>query len=1036
MKHRLVKKLTSFITAAAITASIAVMPVSVMAFNAPEADTGAAGEISNGGEWTIYASKAGQIKSNSGAIADVTQSAGVVEVTKDLRSAALQFDLSSKDKADKVIKSAKLRLTPMVSKTNLQQTVSVISNEFKDTTGEYPVAQFSVPRVGTDDFNTSADLKAITDVAEYPAALKSWQTDIDVTGEVVGADDTLSLHVVYATGNTNKTEYATCNAAANARLKEYKGTSNPVPFLYNDGATAYSKWVYPQIVLTYTDAADYTAAYHDFVTASTALSEAVVTAENVVSAPTASGGSTVTLESADETGLVIVENNKISYNPNYAGGATKANVRLTVTKGAASYSKIVQISVDAVVSYEINFDTTKNPLGEISVSVGNTTYTDGTAYAQAGNTVTVDGGANTGYTADVSVKKAADNSEVTVTDGSFIMPEEAVNVSVAYAKQSQYGTTRVAATNSISIQGGGNLQSPNLVIGADRITFVKFDLSGYNADIISEADINFTLTKNATLNTKAVFYVPNNDWSESRINKNFKLDGTNDTDISQFKYTSTAPTQAAVYEEDGIIIIATYHPDQSLSKVQISGSVKANDEVQEIKVESNQKAFVWTSLESMKPVSTKQITVPESAESTVSLLNGENHKALIVPNTDDASTAAEGILKDYYAASTGTQKTCTISVTDAVKTALKTNTDGIVTFMVYSAGGGNDVYSVNGAGSLAARPSITITESAEFLSDDDLITEIKTVNDLESFAAIVNGGNSYSGKTVTLANDLDLSEIYSSTSGKSWTPIGVEATGGLKSFAGTFDGQNHTVSGLYINDNDGVTLGLFGDVSGEVKNLTVTGTINGSSVIGGIAASCNGTITNCHSNVVITAQREAGGIVGTLANGGVVSDSDNKGNVTISNKETYAGGIAGHNIDGIVRSCNNSGKIENSLDGFRNKLGGIVGFLDNGVIEGSTNTGEIVSNATVASYTGDRSHNYVGGIVGYSSYGTITNSGNSGSVHNAVDYAGGIVGYLQSGDTVSGCTNNGNVSAETYAGGIVGFNRNSIVESCTDNSKG
>lgn len=73
----------------------------------------------------IYASKIGEITADSGNIKDVTDSNGVIEVTKEKHSAALQFDLSTKDKESKVIKSAMLRLTPMVSKTNLQQTVSL-----------------------------------------------------------------------------------------------------------------------------------------------------------------------------------------------------------------------------------------------------------------------------------------------------------------------------------------------------------------------------------------------------------------------------------------------------------------------------------------------------------------------------------------------------------------------------------------------------------------------------------------------------------------------------------------------------------------------------------------------------------------------------------------------------------------------------------------------------------------------------------------------------------------------------------------------
>lgn len=929
-------------TAAAMSVSFAVMPMPVMAFEAQAADNGAAGGISNGGEWSIYASKIGKIEADSGSIKDVTDTDGVVEVTKEKRSAALQFDLTSKDQADKIIKSAKLRLTPMVSKTNLRQTVYAIGNEFVDTEDETPIAQFDIPRVGSDDFNKDTELAAIETVEEYPAELSGWQTDIDVTGEVITAGDALSLHIAYGSGNANKAEYATCNMDNNGRLKDGK-----IPFLYNGGTTAYSKWVYPQLVLTYTNEAEYIAAYDDFVEASTTLSKAVVTETEAVFAPEVTGGSTVTLEAADEVGLVTITDNVVEYNPGYAGGATKANIKLTVTNGEASYSKVVPISVEAAASYEINFDSGKNPYGEIYVTVGDTVYKDGTAYAKEGDTVTVNAGANKGYNADITAKQY-DGGDIEVRNSSFTMPASLVNVSAEYIKP-KFGTSSVAAKSSISIRDNGALQSPDLVIGANRVTFVKFDLSGYNADVISEADLNFNLTKNATLNTKAVFYVPNNDWSESNISKNFCIDGTSATNISAFCYGE--------------------------------GEV-------------------------------------------ISLLNGENHAALIIPDADDASTAAEGVLKDYYVASTGTQKTCTISITDAVKNAVKKSEDGIVTFMIYSAGGGNDVYSVNGAAGLATRPSLTITESAGFLPDNELVTEIKTVADLEAFAAIVNGGNSYEGKTVALEEDIDLSEAYNE-SGKSWTPIGAETTGGLQSFAGTFEGKNHTVSGLYINDSNGIILGLFGDVSGAINDLNVTGKITGSSVIGGIAASCDGNITNCHSSVDITAQREAGGIVGTLANGGVISDSSNSGNIMLLNKETYAGGIAGHNIDGVVRSCSNSGKIENDLNGFRNRLGGIVGFLDNGSIEDSTNTGEVISEATDASYTGDTTQNYVGGIIGYGSYCTVKGSSNSGYVYNAVPYAGGVAGYLATG-TLHNCSYDETVNSGLE---IVGYNAEGTITS-------
>lgn len=960
MKNRLGNKLTSFITAAAIMASVAVMPVSVMAFEAPQPDTGAVGEISNGGEWSIYASKIGwnRISVNNNGLDDKSED-GTVEVTGSAAiSAAFQFDLATKTSntaaENKVIKSAKLRLTPTVSKTNTKQMVYTINNEFNTTDGKIPVAEFTVPRGTSDDLvkdTNILDMPSSSDISSYPEALSNLQTAIDITGDAAVSQDKLSLLVQYSSGTNTKTTYATSNVANTTTLTN-------VSLLYDNGSTDYSKWVYPQIVFEYSDKDIYKNAYADFVRVNEVLSEGVVTETTGINPGESESGSTIQLEMYNSDPKPIkVDGTSLVYNDEYAGNEDGALVRLTVTNTAedgetASYTRVISVPAEYTPSNTISFDASKNPKGEISVISGGKTYTDGTAYAKAGGTFTVSDGANTGYTATVTVTKEGDDAEVISQndDGSYTMPDGNVAVSVTYDKET-YGTTRIAATNSISIKSDGNIQgnsssAPNLVIGSGRITFVKFDLSDYNADVLSESEIRFNAWN--TANTKAVFYVPNNNWDENNIDKNFMLDGTTGTSLSAFVY------------QDG----------------------------------------------------------------TISLLNGTDVGALIIPE-EDVSSAANGILKDYYVGSTGTSKTASFSVTEAVKTALSKSSDGIITLMIYSTGGGNDASSVLFADSLINRPSLTISESSAALPDEELITEINSVQDLAAFAEIVNGGNSYEGKTVTLADDLDLSEVYSTETGKSWTPIGTYDIGGIKPFAGTFEGGNHSITGLYIN-NDGSNQGLFGIVEGEVKNLTVAGEIKASSVVGGIAGSCSGNITNCSSGVNITAQREAGGITGTISAGGIIYGCDNTGNVTIQNKETYAGGIAGHNIDGVIDNCTNTGKIENDSDGFRNKIGGITGFLDNGEIRNSQNQGDVVSNAELASYTADESQNYVGGIIGYGTYGTVTNCSNSGNVYNVVDYAGGIAGMLQSGNTVSGCTNSGSVSGKDNVGGIAGCNYSSI----------
>lgn len=148
------------------------------------------------------------------------------------------------------------------------------------------------------------------------------------------------------------------------------------------------------------------------------------------------------------------------------------------------------------------------------------------------------------------------------------------------------------------------------------------------------------------------------------------------------------------------------------------------------------------------------------------------------------------------------------------------------------------------------------------------IYEISTAEQLAGLAALVNGtakdteGNpiaavNFSGKTIKLTADIDLGN-------KEWTPIG--NTSDMK-FAGTFDGQGHTIGGLYIN-NSSQNQGLFGyiDKSAIVQNLIVTGSVTTSKeYTGGIVGRSprnKGTVRNCGFYGTVTATGTSGGVVG------------------------------------------------------------------------------------------------------------------------------------------------------------------------------
>ena len=107
------------------------------------------------------------------------------------------------------------------------------------------------------------------------------------------------------------------------------------------------------------------------------------------------------------------------------------------------------------------------------------------------------------------------------------------------------------------------------------------------------------------------------------------------------------------------------------------------------------------------------------------------------------------------------------------------------------------------------------TADVTWYKDSESSFEITTPEQLAGLAQLVNGGNTFEGKTITLANDIVLNEGVLKENGelngdgsnfKQWTPIG---EGFQRSdtylfffqFKGTFDGNGHTVSGIYINNS-------------------------------------------------------------------------------------------------------------------------------------------------------------------------------------------------------------------------------------------
>lgn len=311
--------------------------------------------------------------------------------------------------------------------------------------------------------------------------------------------------------------------------------------------------------------------------------------------------------------------------------------------------------------------------------------------------------------------------------------------------------------------------------------------------------------------------------------------------------------------------------------------------------------------------------------------------------------------------------------------------------------------------------------------------EIATADDLIEFARRVNDNDPINEKEgelnawAELKEDIDLENT-------SWTPI---AYNYKHPYSGTFDGNNHTIRGLSINNsstNYGY-FGLFGAVGegGTVTNLTVEGSItvnSGSNVrAGGVVASNDGDVSNCTNRVTIAASSDdiayVGGVIG--ANAGNVSNCTHKAAITVTADTAYIGGVIGFN-GGSLTNCSNSGAVAGT--GQTAYVGGIVGSNNHtksvmGSVENCYNTGTVTATGSNA---------VAGGVAGINLK-TVSSCYNTGTVTGTTT-AGGVVGENIYGTspgtpgTVTSCYNIGKVTAPSEGatiGGVVGANSNGTI---------
>ena len=285
--------------------------------------------------------------------------------------------------------------------------------------------------------------------------------------------------------------------------------------------------------------------------------------------------------------------------------------------------------------------------------------------------------------------------------------------------------------------------------------------------------------------------------------------------------------------------------------------------------------------------------------------------------------------------------------------------------------------------------------------------EVYSAQGMQWLAEQVNGGNNFSGKTVTLTANIDLDGI-------DWTPIGSNAN----PFAGKFDGNGRTISNLQINKSSMSDVGLFGYAgvveaknNAEIHNFT----INNASVKGDL-------------NVAIVCGKPYVSVK--------LYDINITGHVELEGR-SYVGAIAGYGyteIDNCKVQADDSSYVKASYI----YAGGICGFRG----EGNGNTTYSISNCN--SNIDVTGFSYVGGITGICHYGNtidnchvtanITETVSDGADESDKNGIGGIAGITVSDAslkcTIKGCSFTGSLTTNYNINhdGIVGGDKSGNVQ--------
>ena len=235
----------------------------------------------------------------------------------------------------------------------------------------------------------------------------------------------------------------------------------------------------------------------------------------------------------------------------------------------------------------------------------------------------------------------------------------------------------------------------------------------------------------------------------------------------------------------------------------------------------------------------------------------------------------------------------------------------------------------------AYEPATLTTDKYDIDDDDtkDDVYEISNAGQLYWFAALVNGTNGLTrnlGANAVLTDNITVNTGDVANCGgtkqagwKDWTPIVGNSYPNY--YAGTFDGQNHTVSGLYFNDSDVNNVGLFGATgsSGKISKVGVVDSyFRGNDRVGGVCGEKYGTMENCYSASTVSGANAVGGVCGDNCGSSQLINCYNTGAVNCSvSGGWYIGGVCGILNSGTIQNCYSTGTV----GGSSTSVGGVCG---------------------------------------------------------------------------------------------------------------